>query len=119
MSEDYGYRVTIQQSDPDATVPTEEIVPGVLALSGSVTVTASPAATSDSCEVFSGIVTTCRSDVAVSTGPDAGLPRLPASWLTRSASGSNTICPNDRLPDGAETPSADCSFCTPDAVSHE
>ena len=31
---------------PDATVPTEEIFPGVLALSGSVTVTASPTATS-------------------------------------------------------------------------
>ena len=26
------------------------------------------------------IVTTCRSDVAVSTGPDAGPPRLPVTW---------------------------------------
>ena len=82
---------------PDATVPTEETVPGVVAPSGSVTVTASPAVTSASWEVLSRIVTTCRSEVADRTGPDAELPRLPVTLLTRSASGSNTIWPSGRL----------------------
>ena len=68
---------------------------------------------------YSGIVTTCRSEVATSTGPDAGPPRLPVTWLTRSAPGSNTTCPSDSDPDGEEVPSADCSFCTPAAVSAE
>jgi len=62
-----------------ATVPTEEITPGVAVPSGSVMLTVSPALTSDSCEVLSGIVTTCRADVAASTGPDAGPPRLPVT----------------------------------------
>src|SRR5580692_1114819 len=65
-----------------ATVPTEDTTPGVVVPSGS------------------GIITTCRSEVAASTGPDAGPPRLPVTWLTRSASGSNTTCPRDRLPGG-------------------
>src|ERR1019366_7910859 len=70
---------------PDATVPTEEIVPGVLALSGSVTVTvtATPTATSDSWAVLSGIVTTCWSEVAASTGLAPGPPRLPSTFVTR------------------------------------
>ena len=105
--------------DPDATAPTEEIVPGVLDPSGSVTVTASPAATCDCMAASSGIVTTCRSDVAASTGPDAGPPRLPITWLTRSAPGSNTTCPRGSDPDGEETPSADCSLATPAAVCAE
>src|SRR5580698_9315979 len=46
---------------PDATVPTEEILPAVPAPSGSVTETGSPTATSDSCDVLREIVTTCRS----------------------------------------------------------
>src|SRR5215470_15022112 len=88
--------------DPDvvAAVPTEETTPGVVVPSGSVMLTVSPAFTSDCCEASSGIVTTCRSDVAVSTGPDAGPPRLPVTAATRSAAGSNTTCPNDRLPGG-------------------
>ncbi len=68
-----------------ATVPTEDTTPGVVVPSGSVMLTASPALTSDWSEASSGIVTTCRSDVAVSTGPEAGPPRLPVTWLTRSA----------------------------------
>ena len=63
--------------DPDATVPTEVITPGVVSPSGSVTDTASPAFTSDSMGVLRLIVTTCRSEVADRTGPDAGPPRLP------------------------------------------
>src|SRR4029077_10330868 len=102
-----------------ATVPTEETTPGVVVPSGSVTVTLSPALTSDWSEASSAIVTTCRSDVAVSTGPDAGPPRLPFTWLTRSAPGSNTTCPKDRLPGGKETPRRSSSCRTPCAVSHE
>ena len=83
-----------------ATVPTEEITPGVVVPSGSVTVTVSPALTSDWSAASSGIVTTCRSDVAASTGPDAGAPRIPVTRLTRSASGSNTTCPRDSDPGG-------------------
>ncbi len=77
-------------SDVTATVPTEDITPGVVVPSGSVTVTLSPAFTSDCCETSSGIVTTWWSDVAVSTGPRAGPPRLPVTVATRSAAGSNT-----------------------------
>ncbi len=51
-------------ADVAATVPTEEITPGVLVPSGSVMLTASPALTCDSCEVARAIVTTCRSEVA-------------------------------------------------------
>ena len=53
-----------------ATVPTEETTPGVVAPSGSVTLTASPAFTSDCLGGIQGIVTTCRSEVADSTGPE-------------------------------------------------
>src|SRR6202042_1116534 len=63
-----------------ATVPTTDTTPGVVVSSGSVTVTASPALTSDSWETSSGIITTCSSDVAAMTGPDAGPPRLPVTW---------------------------------------
>src|SRR5215469_7054866 len=77
-----------------ATAPTDVTTPGVVVPSGSVTVTASPALTSDSWETSSGIITTCRSEVACSTGPFAGPPRLPVTWLTRSAVGSNTTCPS-------------------------
>ena len=54
-----------------ATVPTEEITPGVVAPSGSVTLTASPALTSDCWDASRLMVTTCRSEVADSTGPEA------------------------------------------------
>ncbi len=91
----------------------------MLALSGSVTVTASPTATSDSWEVLSWIVTTCWSEVAASTGPAAGPPRLPSTSLTRIAVGSNTTEPSGSDPGGLETPSADSICCTPYAVSHE
>ena len=101
---------------PDATVPTEEIFPGVLAPSGSVTVTASPTATSVSWAVLSGIVTTCWSEVAASTGPAAGPPRLPSTLVTRIAAGSNTTDPSGSDPGGLETPSADSICCTPYAV---
>ena len=47
--------IVAEVGDPDATVPTEEIVPGVPAPSGSVTMTASPTAICDSCEVLTGI----------------------------------------------------------------
>ncbi len=107
--------------DPDvvATVPTEETTPGVVVPSGSVMLTVSPAFTSDCCEASSGIVTTCWPDVAVSTGPDAGPPRLPVTVATRSAAGSNATCPKDRLPGGLETPRCSSSRCTACAVSHE
>ncbi len=52
-------------------------------------------------------------------GPDAGLPRLPITLLTRSASGSKTTDPSDSAPDGPEIPRADWSFSTPAWVSHE
>src|SRR5580693_6716857 len=104
---------------PDATVPTEEIFPGVPAPSGSVMVTASPAATSGSWAVLRGIVTTCWSEVAASTGPAAGPPGLPSTSLTRIAFGSNTTDPSGSDPGGLETPSADSIRCTPYAVSHE
>src|SRR6266516_6544019 len=106
-------------SDVVATVQTEETTPGVVVPSGSVTVTLSPAFTSDCCEASSGIVTTCWPDVAVSTGPDAGPPRLPVTAATRSAAGSNATCPKDRLPGGLETPRCSSSRCTPYLVSHE
>ena len=102
-----------------ATAPTEEIRPGTVVPSGSVTVTLSPAFTCDWAEASSGIVTTCWSEVAVSTGPDAGPPRATVTWLTRIASGSNTTCPNDRLPGGLITPRCSSSCCTACAVSHE
>jgi hypothetical protein len=103
----------------EATLPTEDTTPGVVVPSGSVTVTLSPALTCDWPEASSAIVTTCRSDVAASTGPDAGPPRPPVTWLTRSAPGSNTTCPNDRLPGGPATPRRSSSRCTACAVSHE
>src|SRR5258707_1723635 len=102
-----------------ATVPTEETTPGVVAPSGRVMLTVSPALTSDWSEASSGTVTTCRSDVAASTGPEPGPPRLPVTWLTRSACGSNTTCPKDRVPGGLATPRCSSRFCTPTAVSHE
>src|SRR5580698_1001220 len=89
---------------PVATVPTEEIFPGVLAPFGSVTVTGSPTATPASWEVLTGIVTTCWSEVAVSTWPAAGPPRLPGTLLIRSASGSNTTDPSGSDPGGLEAP---------------
>ena len=81
-------------------MPTEETTPGVVLPSGRVTVTVSPAFTCDCWEASSGIDTWCRSEVAYSTGPAAGPPRLPVTWDTRIASGSNTSCPTDRLPGG-------------------
>src|SRR3974377_658611 len=105
--------------DPDATVPTEVITPGVVSVLGSVTVTASPAFTSDSMSVFRLIVTRCRSEVADRMGPDAGPPRLPVTWLTRSASGLKTTEPSDSEPDGLDTPSDSSNSCTAYWVSHE
>src|ERR1022692_2391701 len=102
-----------------ATLPTADTTPGVVVPSGSVTVTISPALTSDWSETSSGTVTTCRSEVTASTGPDAGPPRLPVTRLTRIAPGSYTTCPSGSDPDGEETPSADCSFPTPACVSQE
>src|ERR1700733_1600650 len=102
-----------------ATWPTAETTPGAVAPSGNVTVTTSPALISDWSEASSGIVTTCRSEVAASTGPDAGPPRLPVTELTRIASGSNTTCPSGSEPGGAETPTADSSFSTPACVAQE
>src|SRR6266702_4487045 len=99
-----------------ATSPTADTTPGVVDPSGNVTVTVSPALTSDWSETSSGTVTTCRSDVAVSTGPDAGPPRLPGTVATRNAAGSNTTCPSDSDPGGEETPSWVSSSCTPYAV---
>src|SRR5258708_9732620 len=96
-----------------ATVPTEETTPGAVAPSGRVMLTVSPALTSDWSEASSGTVTTCRSDVAASTGPDAGPPRLPVTWLTRSACGSNTTRPKNRLPRGLETPPSSPRCFTP------
>src|SRR5262249_19465416 len=83
-----------------ATEPTEDTTPGVVVPSGNVTFTASPAFTCAGPETSSGIVTTCRLEVAANTGPDAGPPRLPVTWVTRSASGSNTTCPSVNPPGG-------------------
>src|SRR5580693_801857 len=105
--------------DPDATVPTEVITPGVVSVLGSVTVTTSPAFTSDSMSVLRLIVTTCRSEVADRMGPDAGLPRLPVTWLTRSASGLKTTEPSDSEPGGLDTPRASSISCAAYRVSHE
>ncbi len=91
----------------------------MLAPSGSWTLTESPTATSDSSEVLSAMLTTCRSVVPDSTGPAAGLPRLPSTLVTRIASGSNTTDLAASDPVGLEIPTADCSRCTPYAVSHE
>src|SRR5580693_3474493 len=109
--------MVVEPPEVVATLPTADTTPGVVDPSGSVTVTVSPALTSDWSEASSGIVTTCRSEVVASTGPDAGPPRIPVTWATRSVSGSNTTCPKDSNPDGAETPRPDCSFSTPAAVS--
>ena len=81
--------------------------------------TQSPTATSDSSEVFSAMLTTCRSVVPDSTGPAAGLPRLPGTLVTRIASGSNTTDFAASDPDGLEIPTADCSASTAAFVSHE
>jgi signal transduction histidine kinase len=45
------------------------------------------------------MVTTCRSEVADRTGPEAGPPRAALTWLTRSASGMNTgpVIPPDQV----------------------
>ena len=91
----------------------------MLAPFGSVTVTASPTATSDSWAVLSAIVTTCRSDVAASTGPAAGPPRAASTLVTRRAAGSNATDPSGSDPGGLATPSADSIRCTPSAVSQE
>src|SRR5487761_1121571 len=105
--------------EPDATLPTEETTPGVTDPPGSVTLTASPAATSPCREASRAIVTTCCAEVAASTGPVAGPPRLPITLLTRIAAGSNTAEPSVSDPDGLEMPSADCSCSTPYVVSQE
>ena len=102
-----------------ATLPTEETTPGVLAPSGSVMLTLSPAFTSLCWEASSAIITTFRSDVAVSTGPDAGLPRLPGTVATRSAAGSNTTDPGDSDPGGLATPRAASSLSTPALLRQE
>src|SRR5215469_12099588 len=98
--------------DVVATVPTEDTTPGVLVPFGSVTLTASPDLTSDWSEASRLMVTTCRSEVAVSTGPVAGSPRCPVTWETRSASGSNTTCPSDSDAGGEEIPRCSFSRCT-------
>ena len=94
-------------------------MPAALDPSGSVIVTASPTLTSPCSEASKAIDTTCWVEVAVTTGPDAGPPRLPGTVVTRSAAGSNTNDPCDREPDGLEIPSDACSFCTPAAVAEE
>ena len=104
---------------PDATVPTEVITPGVVDPSGRVTLTESPAFTSDSMEVLRLIVTACRSEVADRMGPDAGLPRLAVRVLTRSASGLNTTDPSDSDPGGLDTPRSSSMSSTAYWVSHE
>src|ERR1700761_6046104 len=117
-----GIVVLLPCPGPDvvvATVPTDDTTPGVEVPSGSVTVTGSLALTSDWAEASSEIVTTCRSEVAVSTGPAAGPPSRPVTWATRSASGSNTTCPSDSDPGGSGTPRCPSSFCIACAVSHE
>ena len=65
------------------------------------------------------MLTTCRSVVPDSTGPAAGLPRLPSTLVTRIASGSNTTALAASDPDGLEIPAADCSASTAAFVSHE
>jgi hypothetical protein len=102
-----------------ATEPTEDTVPGVLDPSGRVTLTASPTLTSLCWAASSGIVTKCWSEVAVSTDPDAGAPRLPATVATRSPVGSNTNDPSESDPEGLAIPNSACSFCTPVCVAEE
>ncbi len=73
----------------------------------------SPAFTSACCEASRLIVTTCRVEVASSTGPPAGPPKLAVTWLTRSAPGSNTTDPGGSDPGGLETPRCSSICCTP------
>ena len=95
--------------DPDvvvATVPTEDTTPGVGRPVRQRHRHASPALTSDCCETSSGIVTTSRSDVAASTGPFAGPPRLPVTGRpgsppARTPPARTTATPAGRRPPGA------------------
>ena len=78
-----------------ATVPTEEITPGVVWLSGRVMVTLSPTATSDCWAASRAMVTWRVVEVAVSTGCPgwAGAPSVAETAVTRAAVGRNTAWP--------------------------
>jgi hypothetical protein len=99
-----------------ATLPTEVTVPGVVLLSGSVIVTRSPALTSDCRSGSSATLTVRAVELACSTGPVAGAPRLACSMVTRAAVGKNTTSPRDSSPVWS-TPRCFCSFSTPALVA--
>ncbi len=102
-----------------ATVPTDDTTPGVVVPSGSVMLILSPALTCDCIPASRATFTTCLSEDAVSTGPEAGLPSMPWTAVTRIADGSNTTDPRLSTPDGSLTPSAACRSSTATMVRHE
>ena len=99
-----------------ATLPTEVTLPGVVLPSGSVIVTRSPALTSDCRSGASATLTVRAVELAVSTGPVAGPPRLARSVVTRAAVGKNTTSPRSSLPVWS-TLRCSCSFSTPALVA--
>src|SRR6202167_6286960 len=92
-----------------ATVPTEEITPGVTSLLGRVMLTWSPTATSDCSSASKAMETWRVVEVADSTGwpAVADAPRVADTEVTRTAVGSNTTWPKLRVPFWV-TPSAGC-----------
>ena len=101
-----------------ATLPTDQITPGVTDPSGSVIVTGSPLVTSDWLAASRLIDTTCRAEVAENTGPDAAPPSDARTAATRSARGSNTACPSGSVP-VCSSPSFACNCSSPYRVSQE
>src|SRR5262249_52807404 len=83
---------------PVATLLTDDTRPGVVLPLGRLMVTVSPAFTCDCCAASKAMVTTRRAEVAASTGPAAGAPRLAETVVTLIADGKNTAWPSGRLP---------------------
>src|SRR5262249_61581754 len=79
---------------PVATLPTVDTTPWVTRPAGKVMATVSPAFTCDCCAASKAMVTTRRAEVAASTGPAAGVPRLAETVVTLIADGKNTAWPS-------------------------
>ena len=80
-------------------------------------VTASPALTSTAGRRPAGSSPRAGPTSPPAPGRPPGRPGCPVTWLTRSASGSNTTCPSDSDPGGLETPRCSSSRCTAVAPS--